>query len=546
MMANVGSGDGLECVSSNDQQDEMPSACGSGRGRGRGRRVASPHNTQDRDHELSNPGGMRVEPTADDSSGAKLEAAPDEDIGLDVEARGHNVVVKNLINGPVLNSGQLRQPRKTTIDKLKSPRPLAQLKTEADGDKNTDSQEEASKTEYRLNVDAAEFVPTNLQQSFESEAKSTLNVSAAEFIPRNGETVYSASDDSKHVPDDEMRALASNYERLTTTVPDLLIEPSSGAYPEAVDRVKEAVFSLTVNPGNLDDYLIPLATELNDLMKSEETLKQIIDIIFEQAITEPNFTYTGARMCNYLSEKLQNINNKSFRDSLLTRIHKEHMEKEELVVSDNERVCGFTMFLAEVFLHLKVQGEHIVILGQALQDILDILLLYTCDGNNNLRCVVNVLKCTGAILEDSVTRANSSLDPLFQKIHEAVYGDKYTSNQKLKDMLQQVLTLRLSNWGRSESSVLSNGFINNKHLSAPPFTQLDPVFYDTEGKQITREQAGYDESYDYDETTPEDPDYISEADLIFYDNGSEIDDEIDEAYEQFLREIESGITHIPS
>jgi hypothetical protein len=50
----------------------------------------------------------------------------------------------------------------------------------------------------------------------------------------------------------------------------------------AVDSVKQTVFRLTIAPGNLEEFMIPLIDDLNTMQVNLVTVIDIINVIFEQ------------------------------------------------------------------------------------------------------------------------------------------------------------------------------------------------------------------------------------------------------------------------
>lgn len=107
---------------------------------------------------------------------------------------------------------------------------------------------------------------------------------------------------------------------------------------------------------------------------------------------EVNFRYSGARLCQHLSKNItQSYNGPTFKSLLLQRCHEEFNVREMYMQSEPSRVCGFTLFLAELFTQLvTTTAQPLEVLGQALCQLLMTLLTQTSDSN--LKCAAQVLK----------------------------------------------------------------------------------------------------------------------------------------------------------
>ena len=79
-------------------------------------------------------------------------------------------------------------------------------------------------------------------------------------------------------------------------------------------------------------------------------------MILENGITEPNFRYTGARLCDYLSLHLTIIiEGATLRQILMMKCNSLFKARQTLLTEKSERLRGFTLFLAELFQQLEIQ-----------------------------------------------------------------------------------------------------------------------------------------------------------------------------------------------
>lgn len=285
---------------------------------------------------------------------------------------------------------------------------------------------------------------------------SSLSVDAAEFVPRQSVMVDS------------------------TAVPNV----------DPVAETQNAITVLTMSPGDYESILRPLTATLSQAVTNETALNNIVNLIVEKGISEPNFRYTAARMCGYLSSHLPcQFASGNFRQLLLKRCHTEHKQREELMADDNRRhiLIGFTLFMGELFLNVSVGSEQqkMKILCTALQELLQTLLSHPTEPS--LSCVVQVLKLTGADLEDrekvdSEDKKTPQMDCVLTNIKKNIVESNW--RRSLKRQLLSVIELRAGRWGRQ--CVVSN----------PPPPPSDAVlaggvFYGNDGETYTVEDASF-------------------------------------------------------
>jgi polyadenylate-binding protein-interacting protein 1 len=134
-----------------------------------------------------------------------------------------------------------------------------------------------------------------------------------------------------------------------------------------------------------------------------------------QSINEQNFRYTGARLC-LLLDSLDVSPSSTFRSLLVMKMEFQNTEQVPFMQNDQRRVRGTTLFLAELFVQLKRPevswrsfGMWLESNGRFSQDsrstvdvarfvLNSILLLLTKPGPENIKCVCQTLKVTGAFL----------------------------------------------------------------------------------------------------------------------------------------------------
>ncbi|XP_078615201.1 eukaryotic translation initiation factor 4 gamma 3-like isoform X3 [Branchiostoma floridae x Branchiostoma japonicum] len=213
---------------------------------------------------------------------------------------------------------------------------------------------------------------------------------------------------------------------------------------------------------------------------TEERLKGVIDLVFEKAITEPNFSVAYANMCRCLihlkvpmkDNPKQTVN---FRKLLLNRCQREfekdkddelkkdeRMKKIELAKNEDEkkmmeveleqemtkarrRSLGNIRFIGELF-KLKMLTENIM------HDC--VVKLLKSNDEESLECLCRLLTTIGKDLDfekakfdarqKDYPRRQPRMDQYFQQMDKIIKQKKTSS--RVRFMIQDVLELRMNNW----------------------------------------------------------------------------------------------------
>lgn len=358
--------------------------------------------------------------------------------------------------------------------------------------------------------------------------QSTLSVNAPEFVPR------------KSLYQDFQGLQIGGYGQPPTS-------------EQVLDNFKTALTALISQPGNMEELMSGVIDQINQLPATEESIEdKVVEMLFEQCVSEPNFRYTGARLCGLLCKKLKTHPMfQDFRNAFLMRCKKEYLKKEEMIANpkSTDRLCGFTMFIGELFLNLEVvdgsgQSQKIGILrSPVLKDLLLILLSHPTDFT--IKCATQLLKLTGSTIEDTAylnKTPEGSYDEVFLQIRQL---DTYPDlNRTSKCLIKSVLDLKDNNWGRSRSSnpTTPEDSYQQNYQQAANFTQNEPIFYNQHGQPISAQEAGYsDQAFDPYLQELEGGDYQAWSDQDeYFQTGpfteNYMDEEIEAAYEEFLRQ----------
>ncbi|XP_072113632.1 polyadenylate-binding protein-interacting protein 1 isoform X1 [Mobula birostris] len=309
------------------------------------------------------------------------------------------------------------------------------------------------------------------------------------------------------------------------------------------DYLQDFLSLLTSHPGSFELEIVHFTEMMNSCVNTDEALQEVVEIIYQQATTVPNFTYTGARLCNYLSQNLSvNLRNHNFRELLLERCQKEFVKKDEAAAGDEEtrkKFHSFVLFLGELYLNLEVKGVNgsvarANVLVSGLRELLTTLLSQPSD--DNLICAMKLLKLTGSILEDAWKKdGKSDMDDIIQQVKNVILDSK--SSRDIRDMLLKLVELRSSNWGRVHTAATYNEATPEND---PNYYMNEPVFYSAEGIPLTPADPDYLEKYqemiDREELFQ---DYSDEDEDVYVDDSENgMDPEMEEAFEKFCAETE--------
>ncbi|RXM91530.1 Polyadenylate-binding protein-interacting protein 1 [Acipenser ruthenus] len=265
-------------------------------------------------------------------------------------------------------------------------------------------------------------------------ADSRLSATAPEFYPAN----YSSYTDTSFEDGSDSFSIQSE--------------------PTLSEFVQDFLSHLNDSPGAFETDIEHITAMLNGWVTTDEMLHELVELIYQQSTLVPNFSYTGARLCNYLSHHLtMSPPSGNFRKLLLLRCQTEFDKREQAVKEDEatrKRFHSFVLFLGELYLNLEIKGSNgqmnrAEILLTGLRDLMNALFSNPVDGN--LICAVKLLKLTGSVLEDAwKEKGKSDMDELIQRIENIVLDA--SCSRDVKQMLLRLVELRSRNWGRVQAA----------------------------------------------------------------------------------------------
>lgn len=296
-----------------------------------------------------------------------------------------------------------------------------------------------------------------------------------------------------------------------------------------VMQLRTFLSEINMCPGKFERKIRPLTDTLNSSVDDDDTMRAVVNVIFDESIRQANLRYSGARLCKSLCSGMDpSSNHLSFKEILVKRCEQEFKRQKNLAQAEDGGVYlrGFAMFMAELFSQLDGTPQKISLLGDSLPTLIKTLI--SCSSSDNLKCACQILKLVGAYVEDN-ERNNSNAAPEMDGIINSLknLANDPDHPRNIRDIISSVTNLRESDWGRSGHTESSTGY------ETPPTSSVDePVMYGPDGKPMTPEELMFLQSQ-YASNLPLDADDYD----VYDDNpGDEMPDEISEAYEVFLRE----------
>lgn len=312
--------------------------------------------------------------------------------------------------------------------------------------------------------------------------------------------------------------------------------PSQDSTRYAIVELMSFIEDVTLCPGEFDSKIGDLTRALGSVTDADG-LVQVVDTIFQQGIKEPNFRYSGARLCNHLGSNLsvRGLDDGQFTNLLLDRCHAECLKRNDLASGDfgDAYLRGLLLFIAELFSQMvflrddySYKVKHI---AGCIPNMMHTLL--QTPTKDNVKCTIQVLKLTGHSLEDfgnleAGSTNGSILDSVFDKLREIVQKPDIDATASL--MIKNVLDLREKNWGRSSSSSSSP--------SGCPSEENLPITCGPDGVPFSREEENFVQELLLEEQMGG-LELTDGSGMYSNDCGNdEMDDEVAAAYEEFLKE----------
>ncbi|ESN93905.1 hypothetical protein HELRODRAFT_193918 [Helobdella robusta] len=357
-----------------------------------------------------------------------------------------------------------------------------------------------------------------------------LSADAPEFYPKNfilelpvGLDPLTLNDDDRHQNSPHSTLAGMTLEQLKQN--ELILRD-----------LRQGIQMFTNDPGNFEQFMPFLARKLAALISAgDHSFMSVIEEIFTQSIEEVNFRYTGARMCNYLSHSEERAFD-DFQRLFLARCEQEYDEILSPRPTSLAHIIGYSLFVGELLLNMKDVSTNEVIPQFSNQ--IGNLLMYLLNDHSKeaLMCCVQLLKLTGAVLEESLP----SLNDIFNKMNTIV--NEQSLPQNLLCLMQSVMNQRLNNWGQQQQQQQSQ-HSTEPFIGAGAGDSFDSPVDDENPINLTGNELYNDSSFSSDEREmaslmEECNERGSSLADQYWIGDQKMDNETATAFEQFMQESE--------
>ncbi|XP_043067745.1 uncharacterized protein eIF4G2 isoform X1 [Drosophila bipectinata] len=249
-----------------------------------------------------------------------------------------------------------------------------------------------------------------------------------------------------------------------------------------------------------DNFEVLLKEMSSIKMDNEAKMTNVMLLIFEKTISEPNFAPTYARFCKVLFHEIKAENKSLFTSSLITRIQHEfesnvndanakakklqptmdrinqcsdpakkaelRSEMEDLEYQFRRRAWGTVRFIGELFKLQSLTSDRVL-------NCVESLLEHGCEEKLEYMC--KLLTTVGHLLEAALPEQyllRDRIEKIFRRIQDIVNRSRGTSHRqqahikissRVRFMMQDVLDLRLRNWDQPPGANQSQGGRNQRH-----------------------------------------------------------------------------------
>ncbi|KGL89631.1 Polyadenylate-binding protein-interacting protein 1 [Charadrius vociferus] len=313
-------------------------------------------------------------------------------------------------------------------------------------------------------------------------------------------------------------------------------EDGYDGYLTLTEYVQDFLNHLTEQPGCFETEIEQFAETLNGWVTADETLQELVELVYQQATSVPNFSYIGARLCNYLSHHLTiSPQSGNFRQLLLQRCQTEYENRDEAAKGDEttrKQFHAFVLFLAELYLNLEIKGTkgqvtRAEILQEGLRELLNVLFSNPVD--DNLICAVKLLKW----------KVRKKIWSYMVPAGELVEKKNKKNEVKAYFFVPQA---RMDSWTTDSRSKLTELGTSHSYFCR----SNEPTFYTSDGVPFTAADPDYQEKYQelleredlFPDCEENGTDLSGPGDQYFDDLDDKMDPEIEEAYEKFCLESE--------
>lgn len=306
-------------------------------------------------------------------------------------------------------------------------------------------------------------------------------------------------------------------------------------FSSIVQDLKNRMKKLILNPGYFDSLITPLIDTIGPYLEQASHSQELITVVLQQSINEGNFRYSGARLCTSLDNIMipQDRTSSTFRDILLTRCREETelqtlawQQKSKRSEEEEKRCHGLILFLAELV--TQMESSPASVLGKLLVELIFIVLKQP--AANSAKYICQALKLAGQTLERDNGGNRKEMEQVMRALSDLVTQGLVDSH--VGHMVHSVRELHHGNWGRGTPAY---GPGDSSQPTTVHRESDEPVFYGPDGNILSAEESRFLQDLTEDTADTEEEVGSEESSSVQCSEGEQEDNDIAEAYEEFLK-----------
>lgn len=291
--------------------------------------------------------------------------------------------------------------------------------------------------------------------------------------------------------------------------------------------LEDTIYTLMEDPGDFDNVVDHLTEHLKNFITKEETLHKIVTTLIDQAISEPNFRYTAAKLCQHFNipKTLELENGVNFRKIFFQRCQGHFDDVLALVNNDDIytdeniwRVTSTALLFGELFCNMKLKEKPIPVYKTAITSLVKLFL-----KNGNEKLVASLTKLLKLVGPEMDTDSPKESGALFNDVKDFFLDQtrsKHLSDD-VKKNIWRVYKLHSRDWDRTTSAPTSPAVACTVQ---PQFVMPDEKPQRRFSNDSRRSPVDWNDYY-----------VGNDDELEFYTEGCEDNEELDDAFDDFLR-----------
>ncbi len=215
--------------------------------------------------------------------------------------------------------------------------------------------------------------------------------------------------------------------------------------PKSIDDLAEYLHSL--NEKNLEIYGPEFADMVHRFVDDESKLVNTVQLIFDSTVASRDYSKLGSGVCKIIIERGSEVGNAGgivnamFLEKLLQCFQSKFRNMKEIRSKSVEQWLGIFAFFCEVYNDIRVSGQPIKVVGNAIIQKIDSMVC-ACDTiDDEIDAICTKLKVCGRLLEE---QDSGSLERILVALRKQVITPKSSCQRRC--LIMEILELKQSGW----------------------------------------------------------------------------------------------------